>query len=127
MLKHLDELAKTAEILARQGEELLALKHYDEEFSRADDIGRFLMRLRGSGRPDESRQEPEHLFDPYLAKLLYVHYVQAFDKPPFKEWNKLSRESVGRGIVANLTFLAHGALKACSDCPICQIYTDIVV
>lgn len=127
LMKHLDELARTAETLAHQGARLLRYK----DNANVEAVGGVLSHLYFWWKPNktiveenadstaEFTYESGHPIGPYLVRLLYIHYEEQFGKPPFKEWNQLSTGNVNREILDNLKFLAHGGLKPCPNCPIC--------
>lgn len=127
LFKHLDELAKTAESLAHQCKRLLCYKDNANVEAVGDICGHLFFWRKpnktiveeGADPTGEFTYESEHPIDPYLGKLLYIHYGDEFGRPPFKEWNRLSIANVSAEIVDNLKFLAHGGLKRCSECPIC--------
>lgn len=126
LIKHLDELAYTAEIIAHQIERLLRYKDNPNIQAEGDILGhltfwRGQMIIHDSLDPvGEFVYESEHPINSYLAKLLGVHYKNTFGKLPVKEWNKLSIQSVNNKLLENLQFLAHGGLTKCTDCPICK-------
>lgn len=127
LMKHLDELAKTAESLAHQCQRLLRYKDNANVEAMGDVCGHLFFWWKpnktiveeSTDSTGEFRYESKHPIDPYLARLLYIHYEDEFGKPPFKEWNRLSTGNVSCEIVDNLKFLAHGGLKPCQNCPIC--------
>jgi len=127
--KHLDDLAQTAKILVHHCRRLLRYKDngnveaMGDVFSHLSFWWKPNQTILGPGEgidpTREFRYENKHLIDPYLAKLLYIHYEGEFDKPPFKEWNQLSTENISREITDNLEYLAHGGLEPCPKCSIC--------
>lgn len=126
LMKHLDELAETAEILAHHGRRLLRYKDDGNVEATGDVFSHLSFWCKPTMQPiqegswtEEFAYEKKHPIDPYLAGLLYIHYRDRFGRPPFKEWNQLSIGNVSRKIVDNLRFLAHGGLELCRDCPIC--------
>lgn len=129
LTKHLDELAKTAEILAHHGQRLLRYKDngnveaVGDVFSHLSFWWKPNQTILGLGEGNDPTREfayeSQHPIDPYLAGLLYIHYEGEFGKPPFKEWNQLSTENISREITDNLEYLAHGGLKPCPNCSIC--------
>jgi len=132
LMKHLDELAETADILAHHAQRLIRYKD-DDGIEAMGDVFTHMSFWRKSNRTQvtegtdpigEFQYEEQHPVDPYQARWLYLHYDHRFGKPPFKEWNELSTGNVTYEIVDNLKFLAHGGLKPCPNCPICKEIMD---
>lgn len=132
LMKHLDQLAETADILAHHVQRLLRYKDDDDIEARGDVLGHLMFWRKSNGTKvtegtdpiGEFAYESQHPVDAYLASCLYTHYEHGFGKLPFKEWNQLSTGNVTREIVDNLKLLAHGGLKPCPNCPICKEIMD---
>lgn len=129
---HLAQLANIAEILAHQVNRLVRYKDDDDIEAMGDVLGH-LSFWRKSNRAkvtegtdpiEQFRYENQHPVDPHLAQWLYIHYEHRFGKPLFKEWNQLSTGNVSSEMVDNLKLLAHGGLKPCPNCPICEEIMD---
>jgi len=128
LMKHLDELAQTADLLAHQVNRLLRYKDYDDIEVMGDILGHlwFWRKSNGTIVAESTYQNEEFVYaeqppiDPYLARCFYIHYEYRFGELPSEGWNQLSRANVCPEIVDNLKFLAHGGLKPCPGCPICK-------
>ncbi len=127
LMKHLDELAETAEILAHYGRRLFRYKD-DDYIEVTGDVfthisfwekSNMTIVAEGSDPTAVFRYEKEHPVEPYMARCLYAHYEDRFGELSFKGWNQLSTGTVTEEILDNLNLLAHGGLKPCLNCPIC--------
>lgn len=131
-LKHLDELAETADILAHHLQRLLRYKDDDDIEAMGDVFGHLKFWRKSNGTivsegtdpTKEFEYENQHPVTPHLARWLYIHYEHRFDRPHFNEWNQLSMGNVTCEIIDNLQFLAGGGLKLCLNCPICKDIAD---
>ena len=128
LMKHLDELAETADILAHHAQRLIRYKDYKDIEAMGDVLGH-LSFWRKSNRTiveegayptGEIEYENQHPIDPYLANWLYIHYYYRFGKLPFKKWNQLSTRNITGEILDNLKLLARAGLKPCPNCPACK-------
>ena len=132
LMKHLNELAETADILAHHVRRLIRYKDYEDIDAMGDILGHLTFWRKSNGTIvtegtdpiGEFRYEEEHPVDPHQARWLYIHYDHRFGKPPFEEWNQLSTGNVTLEIVDNLKLLAHSGLKRCPNCPICKEIMD---
>lgn len=128
LMKHLDELAETADILAQHAQRLIRYKDDDDIEAMGDVLGHLSFWRKsnrtiveeGTDPTGEIEYESRHPIDPYLANWLYIHYDYRFGKLPFEKWNQLSTLNVTGEILDNLKLLAHAGLKPCPNCPACK-------
>ena len=126
--QHFDRLARTADVIAHHVQRMLRYRdNMDIEVygNIIDGLQLWSKRTQGplSEGTDplkESRSQEAHPIDTYLAKSLFTHYEHEFGKVSFRTWGNIQIENVTEKIADNLKLLAHGGLKFCPTCPICD-------
>jgi len=130
LLKHFDQLAQTAEVLAHNVQRLL---HYtDKEVVVHGNIieGLFFhsksleLGARGPEPLEEYEYQQQHPVDSYLADCLFAHYENKFGNLTFKSWNEVGeagKENATQDLFKNLFRLSHSEhIRFCPACPSCQ-------
>ncbi len=129
MIKHLDELAETAKILAHHVRRLL-IRRGDNDIEAHGDIITILRFWRKStGQLITETIDPiqelvyaqQHRVDPYVAKCLFIHYEDKFGELSFSGWGDVTMENSDQTLLNNLLMLSHSEiLSFCPSCPSCK-------
>jgi len=128
LMKHFDELAGTAKVLAHHAQRLLRYRDNDVEAYGNIVVGLSFRRKTTGQRVSETvdpleefRYAKEHRVDPYLAECLFAHYEDTFGKSPFASWEQVTMENVAKELFTNLSLLSHSEhLRFCPSCPSCK-------
>jgi hypothetical protein len=130
LLKHFDQLAQTAEVLAHNVQRLL--RYTDKEVVVHGNIIEglfFFMKTpyleTGSIEPlEEYEYEKQHPVDSYLADCLFAHYENECGKLTFKSWKEVGeagKENATQELFKDLVRLSHSErIRFCPTCPSCK-------